>query len=286
MLVSCSESSDTLSESTVKSLVKKELTRQNRMEGTAYVQVGYFECNDAQQRYQLRQLAANDLITYKCDPIKKKERVQKTRQVKRYGFFGYSYTDTERYWVDEDVTTYFVTIALTEKGQKLVVADKEMEPSDDAKDLKLDQEFDRSKFPESQVNFDEFAEPAPVAEEPVAEVAEAVDSAMVDSVAVVEEVEEQPAPKKEKPKSEYEQAKDKESFETVLLQAYKLKIVKARNILKTGDFTGVAEVVFEYTDVNAVGRILANVDEGKRFLADGLKFVYYQDKGWQVNLEN
>ena len=287
-MVSCSESSDSLSDSTAKSLVKKELQRLNRLEGSFAVQTGYYECNDDHQRYLYRQLAANELITYKCDKVKKMERVQKTRKVTRRGFWGYAYTDTERYWVNEEVTTYFVTIELTDKGKKLIVEEKEIQPTDDEKELKLDMEVDNSKFPESKVQVDEFAEPAPApAPEPVVEEATDVDTVAVDSVAEVVDVVEQPEPKptaKDKKKSEYDLAKEKENFEVVMLKAYEIKLIKARNIKKTGDYAAVAEIVAEYDEVNAVGRIFGNLAEGKRFLLENISYQYYQDKGWQVIL--
>lgn len=283
-MVSCSESNDSLSDSTAKSLVKKELQRLNKLEGCFAIQAGFYECNDNDQRYLYRQLAANELITYKCDKVKKVERKQKTRRITRRGYWGFTYTDTERYWVNEDVTTYFVTIELTEKGKKLVMEEKEIQPTDDEKELKLDMEVDNSKFPESKVQLDEFAEPNPKA--PVKD-SVVEDSVAVDSIAEVENVVEQPQSQpaaKNKKRTEYEIAKEKENFEVVLLKAYELKIVKARNIMKTGDYSAVAEIVAEYNEVNAVGRIMGNLVEGKRLLLENITYLYYQDKGWQVKL--
>ena len=85
-MVSCSESYDSLSDSTAWSLVKKELQRLNRLEGCFAIQTGFYECNDNDQRYLYRQLAANELITYKCDKVKKTERRQKTRRMASCGF--------------------------------------------------------------------------------------------------------------------------------------------------------------------------------------------------------
>ena len=62
---SCSDSNDSLSSSTAKSLVKDELKRQHELVGAFSIRVGYFECNDDVTRYQYKQLAANELITYK-----------------------------------------------------------------------------------------------------------------------------------------------------------------------------------------------------------------------------
>lgn len=284
-LMSCSESSDSLSASTAKSLVKKELQRLEKLQGTEAIPVGYFECNDNGQRYKYRQLAANELITYKCEKVIKKERVRKTRKVTHRGYWGIPFVEKQQYYVDEEVTTYFVTIALTEKGEKLVYEAPEVKPSDDEKDMKLDMEVDESQFPESKVSMDEFAAPKP-STTPAVENNEALDTAVVDSTAVIEE---QPQPKtsskNKKEKSAYEEAKDKEKFDIVLLKAYKLDIVKARNILKTGDYSAEAEIIIEYDDVTPVGRIFSKVNEGGRFKIDDVKYIYYQDKGWQVKDE-
>ncbi len=284
-LMSCSESSDSLSGSTAKSLVKKELQRLEKLQVAEEIPVGYFECNDNSRRFRYRQLAANELITYKCEKVKKMERVQKTRYVTRRGFFNYTYREKQRYYVDEEVTTYFVTIALTEKGEKLVYEAPEVKPSDDEKEMKLDLEVDESKFPESKVSADEFAEQKP-STTPTVESNEALDTVVVDSTDVIED---QPLPKasskSKKAKSAYEEAKDNEKYDVVLLKAYKLDIVKARNILKTGDYSAEAEIIFEYENVTPVGRIFSKVKEGGRFKIDNVKYIYYQDKGWQVNVE-
>ena len=115
------------------------------------------------------------------------------------------------------------------------------------------------------------------------------DTVFIDTVAAIEDtpvVEEapaaKPAAKKEPAKSAYEQAKEKEEFDVVLLRAFEIKLIKARNILKTGDYTAKGEIVAEYTDVNAVGRIMGDLDEGRRFLMEDIHYVYYQDKGWQL----
>lgn len=285
-LMSCSENSDSLSDSTAKSLVKKELQRLEKLQGTEAIPVGYFECNDNGQRYRYRQLAANELITYKCEKVIKKERIRKTRKVTHRGYWGIPFIEKQQYYVDEEVTTYFVTIALTEKGEKLVYEAPEVKPSDDEKELKLDLEVDESQFPESKVSVDEFTVPKP-STSPTAENDEALDTAVVDSTDVIEE---QPQPKASsnprKSKSAYEEAKDKEKFDVVLLKAYELNIVKARNILKTGDYSAEAEIIVEYNDVTPVGRIFSKVNEGGRFKLDNVQYVYYQDKGWQVKFNN
>ena len=149
--VSCSDGPDSLSASTAKKLIKKELKRINQLESYSKVQIGYFECNDNDIRYKYRQLAANEIITYQVKKVMKQERVKKTRIKK--GYWG---NYKENYWTNEFVPVYFVTTALTEKGKKLVYEEKEIEPSEDEKELRLDFEVDKSKFPEASVKEKEF----------------------------------------------------------------------------------------------------------------------------------
>ena len=281
--VSCSDSPDTLSDSTAEKVISKEAKRLNWLDVYEGIRVGYFECNDNAERLKYRKLAANELVTYRCDKVMKKERVRKTRKVQRRTYYGY-YTDTERYYVDELVPHYFVTITLTEKGQKLVREDKEAEPSDDEKELRLDFKPDLSKYPEAAVDSIEFPETVAKAEVIEEEQKEAEQPQAEPEIDDVAETEATPAP--ETPvdtRSDYEKAKDKESYEIVKLQACTLDIEKVRNILKTDDFHAVAELVLEYDDVTPVGRCFLGVYEGQRMLIKRIKFVYYQDKGWSVD---
>ena len=87
--------------------------------------------------------------------------------------------------------------------------------------------------------------------------------------------------KEVKAKNAYEEAKAKEFFEEVKLKGYEIKIIKARNILKTGDYSAHAEIIAELDEVTPVGRIFGNLDEGRRFLLGTCNYIYYQDKGWQ-----
>ena len=283
MTLSCSDSPDSLSASKAESLLKKELTRLNQLEGTASIQIGYFECNDNDTRYQYRQLAANDIVTYSCEKVMKTERVMKSRRVQRQSFWG-SYTTTENYWENVEVPRYFVTIALTDKGQKLVHEEKEIEPTEDEKDLRLDYEIDLSKFPETSVDIIEFAEATE--QDEVEEVKEVEEDFVVEEYEDYEDVEpvEENTNTVTPRKTAYEIAKEKEYVEVVNLKAYTLDIEKARNIIKTGDFTATAEILFEYEDVTPVGRILIGVYEGQRFLQESIRYAFYQDKGWKLEL--
>jgi len=267
-MVSCSDSPDSLSASTAKKLFKKEMKRLNQSDVYSSVQIGYFECNDNDVRYKYRQLAANEIITYQVKKVMKQERVKKTR-VRKSSWGG---TYKENYWVNEDVPVYFITTALTDKGKKLVYEEKDIKPTADEEELRLDFEVNKSKFPEASVAEDEF--PGTAATTSQAETAEEQSTA-----------EEFDCPDDEfdfvaDNESEYNKEKAKESYENVMLRAYTWCIEKARNILKTGDFTATAEIIAEVDDATPVGRIMDNRYEGQRILLEDVRFVFYQDKGW------
>ena len=291
---SCSDSNDSLSSSTAKSLVKDELKRQHELVGAFSIRVGYFECNDDVTRYQYKQLAANELITYKCDIVKKKVRVQKERKLTDTNWWGEKYEYTDYYWTDEEVKTYFMTVTLTEKGKKLIYVEEPAELSDDEKDLKPDMVFDRSKFPESNVPLDSDMDSTLIAKKKpqLPTMSTAITEEVYDTVAAdtaeaygdVDMPEPDSSSKKEaKAKNAYEEAKAKEFFEEVKLKGYEIKIIKARNILKTGDYSAHAEIIAELDEVTPVGRIFGNLDEGRRFLLGTCNYIYYQDKGWQFD---
>ncbi len=274
--VSCGGGADDFSKSTAKKLFKKEAVRLHQLEGNATVTTGYYECNDGEIRYKLRQLAANDIVTYSCEIVKKMQRVKKTRRVQA-GYY-YRYWTTESYWTNEEVNTYFVKVALTENGNKLVIEEKEIEPNEDTKELKEDMEIDLSKYPESSVKRKEF--PSDEVEEDYAEVE-----------AEMEEHDEEAEMQPDEPvqvngkQSAYDKAKAKEKTEDVRLKAYDINIVKARNVQKTGDYTGAAEILLEYENVTPVGRIVRGVYDGQRFVMKGVGYTYFEDKGWCLNKE-
>lgn len=275
-LTSCCNNEPTLSASKAKSLAQNEMARLNSNVGIANVPIGYFECNDPDTRYALRQLAACEMITYSCERVQKPDRVRKARRVQR-GYY-YTYYDTEYYWVNDTVTTYFVTTALTEKGQKLLAdTDFEIKPTDDEKELKLDFTPDTDNLPESSVTYDEFGEGAP-------------DPEMTEG-GPEEELDEEPAElastatANADTRNAYERAKAKEAVEMVAVKAYIIKIVKARNIVVSTlpAPTAKAELVMEYTDVTPFGRVLNHVYNGQRRLEKEVSYVYYQDKKWVLD---
>ena len=74
-IVSCT-SQDKLSKSTIKNLVTEELNKKNLLHQYATIEVGYYEENDEDERYELRKLAAAGVITYKAERIETKVRVK------------------------------------------------------------------------------------------------------------------------------------------------------------------------------------------------------------------
>ena len=151
-LTSCDD--ETLSASKAKSLLKKEISRLNQEKAGIEITTGYYECNDDEARYKLRQLVANQLIDYKCERVMKPETVKKTRRVRD----GWGFTYNKTYYETDIVPTYFVTVALTEKGKKLLWEEKEVKPTKDEEEMKADLELDSSKFPEGSVKEVEFPE--------------------------------------------------------------------------------------------------------------------------------
>lgn len=267
--VACGDSPDRLEPSRAKKLVKKELARLHQNQGAATVAVGYYECNSNEDRYKLRQLAANDIVSYSCEIVKKMERVKKTRRVQA-GYY-YRYWTTESYWANEEVNTFFVKVALTEKGKKLVCEEEEVDPSEDEKELK-GKEIDTSKFPEFNVEEIEFPKLAKAEEAPEATEGDE-DGVMDDEMYAEEDAAAQN-------QSAYDKAKAKETIENVELKAYEQKVVKARNVRTLENGAGTASVVMEFVNVTPVGRICQERYDGQRYAVDDINFVYYEDKGW------
>ena len=85
-----------------KRILRKQLKKENQAVHTAAIRVGYYECNDYQERLNLYKLAANKIITLQCDEI-----------VTPYG------------------STYWVTVDLTWRGWWLKEdPDKKLYPED------------------------------------------------------------------------------------------------------------------------------------------------------------
>lgn len=255
--VSCT-SQDKLPESTIKDLVTEELNKENLLNQYATIEVGYYEENDEDERYELRKLAAAGVITYKVERIEAKVRVRD----------GYTY-DYNTYRVVDKYKTltkykYFVETALTAKGDSLAVAyipRYEEEPDEYLQYLEY------KIFPEDVVSreevFGDDGKPVAVVEE------EKEEEKVTDQV-----------PEKPEPKTDYEKAKAKEHKETKYVKTHSLKVTDARNIL-VREGIGAADVIVDSYDVSPFGRILKYEREGRHEIYE-VSFVYYQDKGWVI----
>lgn len=256
-IVSCT-SQDKLSKSTIKNLVTEELNKENLLNQYATIEVGYYEENDEDERYELRKLAAAGVISYKVERIEAKVRVRD----------GYTYDYNTYRVVDKYKTVtrykYFVETALTTKGDSLAVA---YIPIYEAEPDEYLQYPEFKTYPEDAVSreevFGDDGQPVEVVEEDKK------------SEAVIEEVTEKP-----EPKTDYDKAKAKEHKETKYVKTHSLKVTDARNILvKEG--VAKADVIVDSYDVSPFGRILKFEREGMHEIYE-VSFVYYQDKGWGV----
>ena len=255
--VSCT-SQDKLPESTIKDLVTEELNKKNLLNQYATIEVGYYEENDEDERYELRKLAAAGVITYKVERIEAKVKVRD----------GYTYDYNTYRVVDKYKTVtrykYFVETALTAKGDSLSVAYIPRYAEEPDEYLQYPE---YKTYPEDAVSreevFGDDGKPVEVVEEKKEE----------------EKVEE-PVSEKPEPKTDYEKAKAKERKETKYVKTHSLKVTDARNIL-VREGVGAADVIVDSYDVSPFGRILKYEREGKHEIYE-VSFVYYQDKGWVI----
>lgn len=291
-LVSCGNDRDTLSACKAKRLFNKELQRTYTHVAAIEIPTGYFECNDEESRTQLRQLEANGLINYKCTPVVRMERQQRSRSVYRYDYWYGGYYDTEYYYVWDTTYCYFVDVSLTEAGQALVYERPEVKPTKEEKELREDFEVNADQYPEAQVGPEQFPhmvsknDEIDATEETVDttvaaytdECAEATEEEVFDSLPEYTE------PTVDPNASEYERNKAKEHIERVSLRAAELKVVKARNIVvhsRDDQPQATAQILMEYKNVTPVGRIFAHIYNGQRFLAQA-QYLYFEDKGWKL----
>lgn len=247
-----------LPESTIKDLVTDELNKENLLNQYATIEVGYYEENDEDERYELRKLAAAGVISYKVERIEAKVRVRD----------GYTYDYNTYRVVDKYKTVtrykYFVETALTAKGDSLAVT---YIPIYEAEPDEYLQYPEFKNYPEDAVSreevFDDEGQPVEIVEDEKKAETE------------TEEVTEKPAPK-----TDYDKAKAKEHKETKYVKTHSLKVTDARNIL-VREGVATADVIVDSYDVSPFGRILKYEREGMHEIYE-VSFVYYQDKGWVV----
>ncbi len=277
-----------------------EYLKTNAME-QAYVPipVGTFEYNDDSHRYELRQLEAAGIITYDVERYawweKSRQSTRQSYRVEKY-FWGYSYYDTEYRTVKRDkydfMDHYIVNIALTPKGNKLVLSELPVATDMEDEDLKSP-DIDTSKYAWNNADLTEYWEDIPnpfiEPEEPaVVETPEAVaDTTVTEDVDHSDVVEEEVADDgiERIEASQYEKYRRLEcDYESVYLKTYRLKGIKARNIhIVNVDGVAVAraEVVVATHDVSDVARVMYGTENDQRVLYN-VELRYFYDKGWVI----
>ena len=226
------------------------------------LKVGYYEENDAAMRYKLRQLAANEMLTYSAE------------QINEY--------IPARYWNRAKTKEHvFITVSLTEKGKKYIVN----EPIKDKESKELENKNKEQTYPESTVADNEQI-PLRNPQTTESDVAQSSDSG---SSYNNNNSYSSSSNSSVKEKSMYQKAKDKEYSESHNMLAYKLKVYKVKNLICTEesmkDGKASCDAILEVSDSTPFGRILNSAYKGDRQMAKNIKFFYYIDKGWQVKNE-
>lgn len=223
------------------------------------LQTGYYEENNADMRYKLRQLAANEMLTYSAEQINE-------------------YVPASYWRKAKTIPHVFVTVSLTQKGEKYIVS----EPIKDKDADELKNKAKQEVYPESDVAVNEqipLRNPQLVKEEEN----ETGDSSYSDNRNISNEPSYDSSNEE---LSEYEKAKAKEHSMTFDMLSYTLKVYKVKNLICTEESMkegrATCDAVVEVKDVTPFGRILDGVKKGDRDLNTGINFFYYIDKGWQV----
>lgn len=251
--VSCSGGPDQLSKKEIKGLLSEKIEQEWAHQRYSEVTTGYYEENDADERYELRKLAAAGVITYKMEKFKVKETVRE--------YYWWSYEDKV-----VTKTHYFVETALTDLGRKLSVDEI---PVYSPKDKYLEEPEDRS-YPEDTVSRQE--EKMPKEES-------GVDKTQSNVSAKGSQDQVKDAPKKQK--TDYEKAQEREYEEEYIVKSCRFKVMDVRDIILK-DGTATASAVVDIVDVTPFGRILSRLAEGSHLMVS-VDLVYYQDKGWQIS---
>ena len=292
---------------TAKAIVKEVnqlLVNDAKAEKFTEVAVGTYECDDPMRRELLAKLEVAGLVDYEVTRYawwEKSKKAYKKAYTVTKGYGWWTYQDTEYKWVKgtsydfED--HYVVTVALTRKGEKLVV-DELPKPQEKVDEDLISKVVDTDAYKWEQANLAEDWEYIP---NPFLEKKEPKEVESTDKKETYKE------PKKE-PRKQKDDAKEPEKDATVridslqyeayqnidenkqvkYLKAGAVKAIKARNIqiLEGGNgLTAVAEVILETEDATDAGRILEGFEDGQKSLIN-VEFIYYTDKGWVLTSSN
>lgn len=299
LLLSCVSSPNRLSSGEIVRQYNKMMKKAATNEYFVDLEVGKYEENSSAERLILRQLEAAGIVTYEVARYPWWEKTFRTYRkavpVTKY-YWGYAYQDEEYRTVKENVYNfedhYIVGVGLTRKGKSLVVEERPEPVYETDKDL-ADPEIDPDKYawnkkdltenwPEIENPFIQKEEPAAPAQKPAAP-AQAEDRPATPSTPA-DEPEEDPTERIDARKYEAYNALDLNS-EDVILKAFSVKAVKARNIqisTASGTPKATAEVILTSYGTTDAGRILEGAENGFHQLAT-VTLTYYQDKGWVLD---
>lgn len=222
----------------------------------AELSTGYYEMNNVEYRYKLRQLAANELITYKAE------------QINEY---------KTSYWRGEYVEEHvFVTVELTDKGRKFI--------AEQVGDAEEDFFVDYTKFPEYNVAQEESITLLnPRANEGSEVVATTVEEENHEEAFQPDNTPVAPATT---PKDMLEEARAKLHSETVTVTAYRMKVTEISDLKCTEEMwsrgEASCEVKVEVDNATPFGRILLGVYDGMSH-TNNVRLEYFIDKGWSVD---
>ena len=303
MLLSCVSSPNRISAGDIVRQYNKLLKNEAIHEHFVDLQVGTYEMNDPAERLTLRQLEAAGLVTYDVTRYPWWEKTfrnyRKAVPVTRY-YWGYAYQEEEYRTVKENVYNfedhYVVNVNLTRKGKSLVVDERPEPLFEEDKDL-VQPEIDPDKY---AWNKTDLSENWPEIENPFIQKDAPADPAVQVTDPVeppVEKPEAAPATPAAAPQDQTERidAKQYEAYhalslssESVILKAFGVKAVKARNIqisTENGVPTATAEVILTTSGTTDAGRIIEGVENGFKHLVP-VTLTYYQDKGWVLDEED
>lgn len=248
--------------------LKKDVYWDNPVQ-TAQFTVGYYEV-DLDKITSLQQLQAAGMITFSADKA--------VEAKKRYSWRGNYY---------EYIDHYFVNVALTEKGQKLVLTDEIKRGREDyIKDMKLDDESE-TKVPEYMTNYPD-VKINTLQPDPSVQQNEGTDVGMDDTPVYNPDDEFQPdnaSADKPAEKSAYEKAVAKISSEIVNVITGEYDIVKAKEVYCPEEYAkvgkGECKVIIEFTGKTPFGYVLGAPEEGQRNV-NKIELKRYEDLGWVV----
>lgn len=250
MLASCG--SDSMSKGNAEGALEDQLVMFQDSSQVVGLNTGYYELDDADERFQLKKLAAAGMIDYKVELI----------------------VETRTGWYAGQYDHYFVTVNLTEEGKKYIVSKPVTEIID--KDMVV-KESDES-YPEDNVApGDDLSNTGSAAQTNVTSETPAEEDVM--------DPETYPTATATADMSEYEAAQAKQHVERHMFLSHMNKIVKIQKIfcpeemMKNGQAS--CEYIYEYSDVTPFGRILNDVKEGTR-MKESATFVHYEDLGWTL----